>query len=309
MSYSSFQQAQPVQISGSATSYFSSPSEVLDPALFDGTYLRPWVRNSILNLVTEHLSKFYESPKKWATVWLAGSGVSYQWQAQRDPADLDCLVGVDYVTFRGDNPEYRGLSDTDISHIMNDEFQEHLMPVTSSWNGFELTFYVNPGATDISSINPYAAYDLTHDKWTVEPDPRAAAPYTRAWQQKADTDLQNTHSLIQHYSQALTDIQNASNPAHRVNAEAHLHHVLSAASSMYDEIHGNRRIAFSLAGAGYADFNNWRWQAGKQSGAVPALRTLRDYSRSITSSNEVHTYGMELPSVDVLVRRAAIHRQ
>lgn len=311
MTYSGdYSQAQPVQIAGSSsTSYFSMPSDHLDPFLFDGYAIRPWVRNSIESMLMAHLSKFYESPARWAKAWLAGSGVSYQWEAQRLPSDLDCLIGVDYIEFRRCNPSYRGLSDSEISEMMNDEFREHLMPSTENWqNQYELTFYVNPGATDISAINPYAAYDLSDDHWTVEPSPSAGSGYSREWERKADLDLAMTKDIIGRYSSALSSIKAANNPAHRVNAENSMRMALSQASALFDEIHSNRHIAFSRIGAGYADFHNWRWQAGKRSGAVSVLKTLRDYEKDVKTSQEVHTYGMELPRPDLLIRRAAIYR-
>lgn len=311
MTYSGdYSQAQPVRIAGNnSTSYFSMPSDHLDPILFSGNAIRPWVKNSILSLLMDHLAKFYEGPDRWAKAWLAGSGVSYQWQAQRSPSDLDCLVGVDYIEFRRLNPSYRGLSDSEISEMMNEELKEHLMPSTENWqNEYELTFYVNPGATDITAINPYAAYDLSDDCWTVEPSHTSGAGYSREWEKKADLDLEMTKNIVGRYSAALSSIKMATNPSHRVNAEANMRLALSQASSLFDEIHSNRHIAFSRVGAGYADFNNWRWQAGKRSGAVPVLKTLRDYERGVKTSQEVHTYGMELPRPDLLIRRAAVYR-
>jgi hypothetical protein len=91
------------------------------------------------------------------------------------------LVGVDYIKFRKANPEYVGLSDSEISNQINEEFREGLQPGTENWNGYELTFYVNAGATDIRSIKPYAAYDLKYDDWTVTPDPNAAPPQNPDW--------------------------------------------------------------------------------------------------------------------------------
>jgi hypothetical protein len=292
-----------------STSYFSEPEAELDPRLFAGQQLRPWVRNGVLSLLMEHLVQRYASPQRWVTAWLAGSGVSYQWSAAREPGDLDCLVGVDYPRFRESNPDYSGLSDTEISRMLNEGFSADLMPNTANWNSYELTYYVNPGATDIRAINPYAAYDITNDDWTVHPDPGLHAPFSRAWAIKADLDHEMATDIVRRYSQALTDLRAASNPAYRVNAESRLRHTLSAATSLYDEIHRGRHIAFSPVGGGYTDYNNYRWQAGKAKGTVAALRMLKDYSDEAERSEQVQTYGMELPSADVLTRRAAIYRQ
>jgi hypothetical protein len=257
----------------------------------------------------DHLRRTYTAPDKWAVAWLAGSGVSHQWSADRHPGDLDCLVGVDYPIFRSCNMEYVGLSDTEISQMLNEGFNTDLMPTTANWNGYELTFYVNPGATDITAINPYAAYDLTNDNWTVEPDPGLRAPFARAWSEKAQRDFDQTSEIVRRYSQALTDLRATSNPAHRINAETRLRASVSAGESLYDEIHHGRKIAFSPVGAGYADFHNYRWQAGKESGAVGALKRIKNYADESRASDEEQTYGVTLPDTQTLIRRAAIYRQ
>jgi hypothetical protein len=47
--------------------------------------------------------------------------------------------------------------------------------LTSASSEVNETFYANPWATDITAINPYAAYDLPFEAWTVAPDPRQHA--------------------------------------------------------------------------------------------------------------------------------------
>ena len=310
MTYSGiFSTAGPVSIHAAQTSYFSAPESTLDPFLFNGNHLKPWVRNSVLSILMDHFIKHYDHPKSWVHAWLAGSGVSYQWSAQRSPSDLDCLVGIDYIAFRSSNPSYRGLSDSEISQMMNEEFNEHLHPSTENWQGkYELTFYVNPGATDITSINPYAAYNLIEDTWTVAPNPGSNPQFSKHWQDKADSDLRFARDIVSRYSKSLTDVKNATNPAHRVNAEVQLRTVLEHASTLYDEIHHGRRSAFSPMGAGYADFNNWRWQSAKKSGVIPVLKSLKEYAGQIRQETEAERYGLELPTTDVLIRRAAVYR-
>ena len=77
----------PVHIQGSPTSYFSAPEQELDPRLFSGTTLNGWVRNGILQLLFGFLNENYRHPDLWCHVWSAGSGVSYQWSAAREPGD------------------------------------------------------------------------------------------------------------------------------------------------------------------------------------------------------------------------------
>lgn len=286
----------------SPTSYFSTPSTELDPRLFRGMQIESWVRSGILSLLFDYLGKNFTAPHQWAHVWLAGSGVSYQWEAAREPGDLDCLVGIDYVTFRRNNTEYSGYSDSEIASMFNEGFNTHLMPHTRNWEGYELTFYVNE-QSDIKDINPYAAYDLTSDSWTVAPDANPQPPYSRAWEQHANRDHDTAVELVNRYSNALTEVRAATNPAHRLNAERKLELATDQASMFYDDIHAGRKLAFSRIGSGYSDYNNYRWQAGKQSGAIQALRTIKDLKTAATTQSQVQTYGVELPDTNTLIRR------
>lgn len=298
--------AETLGINPGSTSYFSTPSDTLDPKLFlsDNT-LAPWVRDGVLDLLFGYLGTHYNNPHKWTHVWLAGSGVSFQWEAAREPGDLDCLVGIDYVQFRQANPDYAGLSNLEISKMFNEGFSDDLMPGTANWHGYELTFYVNP-QTDIKNINPYAAYDLIHDDWTVPPSKNAAPPYSRMWESKVQKDTEMGKTVLDRYSSALNDIRNTPNPAYRLNAETRLKEAIAQGVALYDEIHSGRKIAFSKIGAGYADFNNYRWQAGKQSGVVNALRQLKDYHTAAVKQTAKETYGIDLPSSMDLIRRTAI---
>lgn len=284
------------------TSYFSDPEKMLDPTLFQGRVLQSWVRTGITSMLNDFLGLHYRHPELWSHPWLAGSGVSYQWSANRQPGDLDCLVGVDYIQFRKANPEFAGLSDTEISEQLNEEFREDLQPKTSNWNGYELTFYVNPGATDIRAIKPYAAYDLKYDEWTVHPDPNAKAPVQPAWDSVAASDAQLAVQAHTRYTQAVNDVQTSHNDALRRNAENRLAIVGQQAMALYDEIHGNRGLAFSQTGSGYADFHNYRWQAGKRLGTVDLLRSIRQSIRQPAAA-------VEVPDARTLIRRAALYRK
>lgn len=290
------------------TSYFSAPAPTLDPKLFDGRILKAWVRQGITRLLHDFLGHFYRHSDLWAHPWLAGSGVSYQWQAAREPGDLDCLIGVDYEQFRKANPEYMGLSDREISSTINEQFYNGLHPQTSNWNGFELTFYVNPGATDIRAIKPYAAYDLKFDEWTVYPDPTQTAPRNLLWDTVADNDAKLAKQIHTRFQAAVQDVSASRNDAMRRNAEIRVQSALEQGIALFDEIHSGRREAFSSTGEGYADFNNYRWQSAKASGAVPMLRQLKEHADSRKTSIEVSTYGVSLPDTDTLVRRAATYR-
>jgi hypothetical protein len=297
----------PVDMQESSTSYFSAPEDNLDPELFSGTTLKGWVRNGILQTLFDFLGSKYRHADLWANVWIAGSAVSYQWSAQRYPKDLDVLIGVDYIQFRKAHPEYQGLSDVEISKMLNEDFREHLQPETENWNGFEVTFYVNPGATDIRSINPYAAYSLSHNDWTVFPA-KQGAPHSPVGDVMAERDRERAAGIVSMYSQSLTDLQGAQNDAARRNAEFRLQSSLMQATLLFNDIHQSRRYAFSQGGRGYSDFYNYRWQAGKKYGTVPTLKKMSEYWSAYKAQQAHETYGIDLPDTQTLIRRAATYK-
>ena len=302
--YASFAaKAQPIAVEPSETSYFSAPGAGLDPRLFINGKLVPSVRGSVLRILLDHLKKHYQSPESFITVWLAGSAVSYQWTAARTPADLDCLIGINYLQFRQSNQAYKALSDAQIASMFNEGFREELHPNTKSFmDAFELTFYVNV-RSDIRSIKPYAAYSLTHDDWTVQPEVKAP-PKNKAWEQRIARDTNMTTEILSRYSEALDKISQATTDSARRNAEATLKLAVEQGAALFDEIHKGRSYAFSPSGQGYSDIYNYRWQAGKQTGTVQALRKLKDISVKGRKSFEESTYGMALPDASTLVRRA-----
>jgi hypothetical protein len=230
--------------------------------------------------------------------------VSYQWSANREPGDLDCLVGVDFNGFRKANPEFAGLTDRDIADQLNEEFRENLQLQTENWNGYELTFYVNPQATDIRSIKPYAAYDLKYDEWTVYPDQNAQPPVNREWDQVVSSDSDLANRAYNRFTGAVQDIKTATNPALRRNAEIRMTQAAAQGNALYNEIHSNRSMAFSPEGEGYGDFHNYRWQAGKATGTIAKLRGIREYVKSSVGNS----YGVDLPDTSTLIRRAILHR-
>jgi hypothetical protein len=290
------------------TSYFSTPEEELDPHLFDDEHLRGDVRMGLMALLFGYLDQNYTDARTWAHAWIAGSGASYQWSAARQPGDLDVLVGVDYPAFKASNPRLSGLTDTEISQHITDGFRVDLQPKTTNWNGYEVTFYVNPHATDIRSINPYAAYDIVNDLWTVHPDSMQQAPNNREWAVRAAKDTARAKELTSAYSTAYTALHNAPNDAARRTAERNLYVTVDQAVALFDEIHHGRRFAFSHDGEGYYDWHNYRWQAGKESGVIDSLRQIKDWDSKTREDRNLQTYGMQLPDADVLIRRAVLYR-
>lgn len=258
-------------------------------------------------MLNDFLEQNYRHPEIWAHPWLAGSGVSYQWSASRQPADLDCLVGVDFVQFRKANPEFGGLSNSEIANQLNDDFYNLLQPKTSNWNGFELTFYVNPGGTDIRDIKPYAAYDLKYDEWTVTPSPLASAPALPAWESSASADAKMAKQIAERYVTAHNAMSLATGQAQRRNAETMLKMAMEQAVNMYEDIHMGRRLAFSTEGEGYADFHNYRWQAAKRDGTIQALKPIREKALNVAYEEARNKYGTDLPDTITLIRRAALY--
>lgn len=295
-------QAQPVSVEPSETSYFSAPSAGLDPRLFRDGKLVPAVRSSILRILLEHLRRYYYNPEAYVQAWLAGSAVSYQWAAARTPADLDCLIGVNYLQFRQSNPQFKSLSDKQIADMFNADFSSLNKETKGFLEVYELTFYVNV-RSNIKEIKPYAAYSLTNDDWTVQPEIKSP-PVNKMWDRKVDQDASMANEIVDRYTKALNDIQTASNDAARRNAEAALKLAVEQGAGLFEDIHQGRKYAFSPAGQGYADINNYRWQSGKARGTVQALRQLKDLASKSKKQVESETYGVELPDTNTLIRRS-----
>jgi len=289
-------------ITPGATSYFSTPSSELDPNLFQGKALKISVGEGVLEILFDYLGRNFKDPHAWTKAWLAGSGVSYQWEASRQPGDLDCLVGIEYVKFRSKNTEYAGFSDAEIASMFNEGFNSEIMPNTNNWNGYELTFYVNR-KTNIRDIHPYAAYNLITDSWDVEPKRSNIPPYSKDWEQKAKRDHDMAEEILERHNNAIKELRSAKNDAYRLNAERKVKLAEEQAVAIYDDIHVGRKAAFSEAGSGYDDFNNYRWQAGKRSGAIQALRFIKDRRDSKNKKSQYELYGVELPSAETLIRR------
>jgi len=296
--------AEPVEIQPGSTSYFSEPNGILDPRLIKNNKVIPHVRSSILAALFNYLRPTYSDPESWCNVWLAGSGVSYQWAAEREPADLDCLVGIDYIKFRQANNRFTGLSDQEIASMFNEGFGEELNPSTAHFmDTYELTFYVNV-RSNIVEIRPYSAYNLTSDSWTVQPV--ITSPFRPAdWESKSQRDLVIASGILSRYQKALNAVTASQSAAARINAEAALHLAVMQGAALFDDIHEGRKYAFSPVGQGYLDYANYRWQAGKSSGIVPALKRLKEISKQSKQEFAAQTYGVELPDASLLIRRAA----
>lgn len=285
------------------SSFYSRPTPDLDPALFPRTsdVMYPEVRRWILTTLYTYWDRVYQFPHEWSTVWVAGSGVTYQWSGGRaigdQPGDLDVLIGVDWDGFRAMNPRMAEASDADIAEVMNDQFHAELWPQTAravlpmGGTPFEVTWFVNSEATDIRAINPYAAYDVSTDSWTVHPremaedwDPRLV--YPKQWFDQIDHEGTDVEELRATFAQLQDEVrgqfQGGSLTPQGVNTATRIHDVLQRGHGMWDELHGSRRVAFSPEGHGYDDFYNVRWQDSKEHGWGSNLKELASLD------NEIH---------------------
>lgn len=301
-----------VTIRPAPTSYFSEPGDALDGALFQGETLHPDVRDWILNTLYGCWMRYYQYLHHWVHVWIAGSGVSYQWQAAREPGDLDILIGVDYTKFRQANPHLSGLSDSEISAELNATSRAELYPETADaiikGKRFEVTWYVNNQATDIRSIHPYAAYDVSANRWTVHPQQATSAPHSPELEALARKDTTRATDIVSEYTAALETLRRASINAQRVNAKIWVSEAAHHASALFQEIHAGRKAAFAAQGGGYGDKANYRWQAGKASGIIQALGQIHTGLSNYREDLDLDYYGMQLDPASTLVRRAMLYK-
>lgn len=313
----------PVAVSAGESGYFSAPTPMLDPHLFAaGTdKFLDSVRQWVLGTLYGYWEGKYRRPRDWSTVWVAGSGISHQWSASRGNGDLDILIGVDFPLFFRSNREYLGFGENDMASIFNQEFHAELWPSTSATSlpssqpdgppqTYEVTFYVNPGADDIRKINPYAAYSLTDDSWTVRPPTVEQSEHrdvpAEYWSAVAD-ERRLADTIVTRYNAMARQTVGVKmdTPGWR-NAVNSLNLVAAQAKSLFDDIHLGRRQAFGPGGSGYGDYYNFRWQAHKQAGTVQALDEIAKSRDKILEQAAVDSYGAPIESADVVLRRAAL---
>lgn len=276
--------------------YFSEPTNTLDPFLFEGTHLLPDARERLTNLLLDYLAGRYNNPRSWTRIWLAGSGISYQWSAARGNGDLDVLFGIDYDKFVNDNPEFAYDTRQEITDKIDSDLRSNLWPNTAHTpfyahkyladtdiledvKYYEVTFFLNPGVDDsmngILTIHPYAAYDLTSDEWTTKPAKPGSPVFQHPaeFSEQADRNLEAAKSLVDRYNH-LTREGASLNVGQEANNRRSKALVVAEASNLLDSIHLGRRAAFTGFGQGYGDFYNYQWQRAKQDGIVTALNQM-----------------------------------
>jgi hypothetical protein len=309
------QGAQP-DIHTGASVYFSTPQKVLDPHIFNGQKIKPDVRDHILGVLNGFLDTRYRQRNSWLGVWLAGSGISYQWSGDRGNGDLDVLFGIDFPRFYESNPSLQGIPEEAVADLLNSDLKKNLWPhtATTDFHGqvYEVTYYLNPGtsATSIEAIHPYAAYNLTANRWDVRPPELPDNPhslYPMAWTDAVDSEKAHAQILVDRYNrlrhQTATLAENS--PAWK-NALSSQKIVVEQAKALFDDIHLGRHAAFSAQGEGYGDYANFRWQAHKEAGTVQALNALATMDANAHSAEQQHLYGAPLDSASKALAKAAL---
>lgn len=139
------------------------------------------------------------------------------------------------------------------------------------------------GATDIRAINPYAAYSLTDNNWTVHPrdqrldwDPNKA--YPKSWFEAIDRYADVVHGLVGRFHTAKNDVASQWDGARLtprgITAASQLHIIAQDAHMLWNDLHESRKLAFSPEGKGYDDFYSVRWQQSKQDGWAQPLKEI-----------------------------------
>ena len=296
------------------SSYFSEPADQLDPSLFEGMTLKQDVQKWLLNTLVAGLVRYLDmrGAHEWLRAWLAGSGVTYQWAADRGNGDLDVLFGVDMPAFVHYNPDYHGVPERDVADHADAVLKQKLWPKTAhtrfGQQEYEVTFFWAPGiGQGIEHIKPYSAYDLVGGAWVVTPpdlphDPRTL--YSPDWFQAADRDVDAARQLSSSHRSLTNQLASTVlGETARRNREVKMAHVHSAATALFDDIHQGRTAAFGEQGSGYSDWANFRWQYGKQSGAIGALRDIVKSARARSDANDIDLYGGPIDGPQTILTR------
>lgn len=280
-----------IRIETGASSYFSKPSNILDPTLFEGEHLYSDVRKTLLDTFYGYMAIKYINPELWTMVWLAGSGISYQWSANRGNGDLDVLFGLDYSEFVNHNPQFQWMDRHEIAEHITRDLRKNLWPSTAHMylpggmmigKEFEVTFFLNDNvgsaADSIVNIQPYAAYNLTNDEWTVKPPGLPADPhvlYPSEYYGQAEANRAAAKAIVSRYNHLRSQGQMVyPGSPQDINLKKSLGFVKTEARNLFDSLHLGRHMAFSSQGEGYGDFYNFAWQQAKADGVINALNEI-----------------------------------
>lgn len=261
-------------VRGMPTRRLFGPTHGLDHRLFDGEKLRPQVRAYILETLNGFWKPRYGlSWDQWARVYFAGSEAS-EWTSEtlEGNNDFDILIGVDYDAYRanGSRKDARKTNE-EITDELNEGFRKGLNPrttnatimvdgeLTGPWDN---TWYVNKDSYDIREIRPYAAYDVTADKWVVKP------PHLPEWSTNAFPEGKGLAREIRGIIDMAKGILAMPEPYRTQNGRA-----------LWEFVHANRSDAFGAQGEGWWDARNVIEKALDQAGLMQQLWVLMDKAR------------------------------
>lgn len=234
---------------------FSPTKSGEDPRLFDGDHLKPELREFLLEQIGQDWDGLYPDWPEWSTVYFAG-GEASSWYGSHaahgegagEADDFDVLVGVDFNGFRHSNPAYAALSDEQAADRLNQAFRAGIdqrledTDIPGIDGRYGITAYVNVAGRDIREIRPYAAYNVSDDKWTVEP-----------YQTEADW---SARSLPESYWDALEGLLGY---VRGIQAMPEPFRSREGAR-LFDQLHDDRRNAFGPGGTGVFDYANVQWK-------------------------------------------------
>lgn len=207
--------------------------------------LKADVRKWIMGTIRDMWNPLYRDWAKWSIVYFAGSEAS-EWTSPELEGnnDFDVLVGVDYDKFRECNPTFDHMSNQEITDMLNKGFRSHngtvMLKIDGKMTGpWDRTTYVNPESYDIRKIKPYAAYDVSNDKWVVKP------PHLPHWSlSKFPKSVQNVLRAASDYAD---DVLALPEPERTQQGAA-----------LFDAWHSDRSRAFGPEGEGWWDIANLR---------------------------------------------------
>jgi hypothetical protein len=304
-------------LAGPGSTFFAPPEAVLDPDLFDGDQMRGDVRWFLISTLVKALGQMgLKGARTWLELWVIGSSMSYHWHEAVGQPDVDVTFSADMVSFRDRNPDYAGLSDNDIAATVKRYLKENIAPLTAQTqfggHTYEVTYFWNPDISggDITTIHPYAAYDVIGDTWAVHPQrDEPSAAISPEWASRAAEDTSRAQGLVKRHAALRSTLETArvGSPDYH-NAGFQLNLVAAQAQSLYDDLHQGRQRAYGPGGLGNADWGNYRWQAAKQSGAADALADITAIAGKARDVTDKALYGGPVKGHDEVLREAMLSR-
>ena len=270
-----------------------SPTTGLDQALFDEAgHVRPEVRREIIERAYQALSmepglhgRLGLDPAKVVRIYLAGGAVS-EWAGHRPnevARDLDVLIGFDHHGIHAATGGRHG-SDDELDGAANQVLRAHFNDETwrPSFGGvWSLTGYVNPHAWDISNLRPYAAYDLTNDRWAVKPPHSPEHPVELGY---------DPGPQARAIASEIRAVLRLPEPFRTQEAR-----------NIWDRIHADRSLAFSPEGGGFTAPGNTveKWLAYHPHKPLDKLRSVVFAERHATQQE--HAPDGRAPALDPLI--------